>query len=286
MNILIFASDSHFEEEKLLNKAREFGFSAQVILLPQTQIIHSNSTKIFYGKNDITKILKESVVIFRRTRNNYPKAVSIVNYFWQNNIKFTDSFESIISNLDKSLYLPSIESELVPQPKTIFFCSNLDLISSNIGFPLIIKPSNGRHGEGVELVIDRSNLDKKLNHLNESLIIQEQINIAKEYRIFIVGDKVLGVVRKIPPLGSIVANYSSGAEFVSSILPKAVLEETIRISKNLGIEISGYDIAEDIHGKYFTLEINRCPEFKAFEQATKVDVSKEILEYIKNKYIL
>ena len=69
-------------------------------------------------------------------------------------------------------------------------------------------------------------------------------------------------------------------------LPLNIRNEALKITKQLGIDIAGFDIAEDKNGNFFTLEVNRCPEFKAFSEATSINVAKEIINHIKIKYNL
>ena len=54
-------------------------------------------------------------------------------------------------------------------------------------------------------------------------------------------------------------------------------------SQNQEIDIGGVDIARDKNGNYFLLEINRCPEFQAFEKATNVDIAGEIIDFVLSK---
>lgn len=49
------------------------------------------------------------------------------------------------------------------------------------------------------------------------------------------------------------------------------------------IDIGGVDVAKTKAGEYYILEINRCPEFRAFSEATGINVANEIIDFIKQK---
>jgi|LakMenEpi03Aug12_release.lakeMendotaPanAssembly.Ray.scaffolds.fasta_scaffold228130_2 RimK family alpha-L-glutamate ligase len=285
-NILIIGSDSKYEEKHIIKEGKTNNIEISQVFLSKIEILTEKETKIIYQKSDITKMLKNSIVIFRRTRKNYSSALSMVSFLLQNQIPFTDSFESIVTNLDKSLHLPFIQSKLIPQPKSVFLSKRNSSLINDLKLPLIVKPSKGRHGKGVLLIKNLNELNTIFKKTNKNLIIQEKIDLKKEYRIFILANKILGIVEKLPPKGSIVANYAAGSTFLKCDLPLNVRNEALKITKQLGIDIAGFDIAEDKNGNFFTLEVNRCPEFKAFSEATSINVAKEIINHIKIKYNL
>jgi len=76
--------------------------------------------------------------------------------------------------------------------------------SQTIDFPVVIKPTKGSLGKGVIANIKTiEELEESLNHviddLNYSDIIIEQYFSGREYRVYVVGDKIAGAVEKIPP---------------------------------------------------------------------------------------
>ncbi len=141
----------------------------------------------------------------------------------------------------------------------------------------------GRHGEDIFIHKNLESLQNAIDKSSETLIIQAYLEVESEFRAFIIGDKVLGVVKKIPESGTTIANYAAGAKFVKVDLPKNILDESVKLCQKQEIDIGGVDIAYDKNGNYFLLEINRCPEFKAFQTATKVDVAGEVIDFVLSK---
>jgi RimK family alpha-L-glutamate ligase len=282
--IFIVGSDYQWEEQQLEQEAKNLGYFVQFILLERLSFHLSTHTKIFYERENILeKIDQETVFIIRRSRGAYEKLVALVNYLDKNNIQHTDSFRSVSTNLNKKLTLTTISSSLLPHPPgtTFLGVGSAENIKDNmLNFPCVMKPVMGRHGEGVEIIDNFIDLQKRLAQVEETQIIQEFIEIKTEYRVFVIKNNSLGVIKKIPPQGSNVANYSAGAEFIKTELSKSIVQESIRICQDQHIDIGGVDVAESKQGNFYLLEVNRCPEFKAFSQATNINVALEIVKFI------
>jgi glutathione synthase/RimK-type ligase-like ATP-grasp enzyme len=112
----------------------------------------------------------------------------------------------------------------------------------------------------------------------ENFFFQQYINIKHEYRVFVIGNKSLGVAEKISKEGMVAKNYALGAEFIEVNKPEArkLAEELCR---ELKTDFSGVDIIEDEKGGQYILECNRSPQFIGFMKATDIDVAKEIVDY-------
>lgn len=75
--------------------------------------------------------------------------------------------------------------------------------AEQIGFPVVLKPTNGYRGEGVfSNVSDAVSLKQFLIHVRrdlgfEDVIVEERIE-GDDFRIFVLGDKVLAALKRIP----------------------------------------------------------------------------------------
>lgn len=73
--------------------------------------------------------------------------------------------------------------------------------SSTLGFPVVLKPTDGSFGRGVITNIKKNkDLKKALNTVRSRYpdVIVEQYIPGEEYRIYVVGDQVAGVIRRRP----------------------------------------------------------------------------------------
>lgn len=76
-------------------------------------------------------------------------------------------------------------------------------VLNKIGFPVVIKPAAGHLGKGVFVNIkDKETLEELLVHVREELgygdVIVEEHVVGEDYRVFVLGDRVLSVVKRIP----------------------------------------------------------------------------------------
>ena len=84
--------------------------------------------------------------------------------------------------------------------------SNEEIVDyvSHLGFPVVIKPTDGSFGRGVISNINSSGeFEHSLEYVRGNLgyqdVIVEQYIPGKEYRMYVVGDEVVGAMNRIPP---------------------------------------------------------------------------------------
>ncbi|WP_449355097.1 acylphosphatase [Virgibacillus natechei] len=76
--------------------------------------------------------------------------------------------------------------------------------ASAIGFPVVLKPTDGSFGRGViSNITSAGEFEHSLGYLrtelNEPNVIVERYIPGNEYRIYVVGDQVVGAINRIPP---------------------------------------------------------------------------------------
>lgn len=100
-----------------------------------------------------------------------------------------------------------LERQNIRIPKTRYVRPNdieiLEKKFADIEFPLITKPVDGTHGDGVALGIDdftelRKALDYTFQTGTPKAILQEQIS-GDDHRIIVVGGKVVAAALRTPP---------------------------------------------------------------------------------------
>jgi len=95
----------------------------------------------------------------------------------------------------------------VPTPEGKWFnktIKNEEIVNyaNSIGYPLVIKPSDGARGEGVIANIeDKNKFVKALKYVREKLgyksVIVEKHFEGEDYRVYVVGDEVAGITKRI-----------------------------------------------------------------------------------------
>ncbi|MBU2025531.1 MAG: hypothetical protein ABIC19_04585 [Patescibacteria group bacterium] len=153
-----------------------------------------------------------------------------------------------------------------------------------LDFPLVVKPSLGGRGRDVRLLKNWKDLDKMKGRFRwKDVIFQGFIPNNGDYRVLIVGGKALGVVFRRARKGVFANNASLGAS-VSWVRDKKILKRLGAISSKItnlfGLFLYGLDIMEDKRtGKLYFMELNTKVGWKAFQKATGINVSDEVLKY-------
>lgn len=284
-SFLIIGADSQWEEEALILAAKQRGHSARFLNAQAVEIrLQASAAALFYESRDITRLFQKSRLIFRRARGAQEKMITLALLARNRKVPFTDSVTSIASNLNKAVFMPSVQTGCIRHIETSFVARGESATSQSrhSRFPVLLKPVHGRHGEGVEIAKDPAELRRCLADANKAMMLQPFLNIESEYRVFVVGCQALGVIRKIPAKGSAIANYAAGATFVPDSLDPKIVKEAVRICGEQGIDIGGVDLAK-AGGVFYLLEVNRCPEFRAFTAATGIDVAGAIVDFAAKK---
>jgi len=186
-------------------------------------------------------------------------------------------------------YLKQTQEE-IPYPESAVVYTHRSLVGAteNIGFPLILKTSEGRQGKGVYKIESNQELVKKVRELeNQSrfFVIREFIPNEGDIRVFTVGHKAIGAMERIPPKGDFRSNISVGGKGEKFDLEKyqeiaKLAEKSSEVTKT---EIAGVDII--VHKdtkKPYVLEVNPAPQFAGLEKYTKTNAALEIIKYFES----
>lgn len=197
-------------------------------------------------------------------------------------IKYFDTrFRRIGAAGDKMTALVRLFAAGVPVIPTSFTLAE-DKIDMQT--PFVCKEINTQHAKGIYVIRKKEDLEK-LPRLNESgrklrYIHQKMIDIEKEYRLLVMGDKVVSAQRMYRDLGGFSAeiDYNRPEEFVDlDKIDEEMKYLAIKAAGVLNIQIAGADVAvEKGTGKPWVLEVNRGPGF-----TYDTEVSPEIPELAK-----
>lgn|SRR3972149_2771 len=187
-------------------------------------------------------------------------------------------------------YLKQSENTLpFPKSAVVFNPKEIDSVLEEFHLPVIVKTSIGRQGRGVYLAKSRDEVKKAAKAIlatnTYSFIIREFIPNDGDIRVFIVGGKAIGAMKRIPKTGEFRSNISQGGngeKFDLEIYPnvKELAEKAAQITKT---EIAGVDIIINKEtGELYILEVNPAPQFEGLERYTGVNVAVTIIEYFES----
>jgi len=171
-----------------------------------------------------------------------------------------------------------------PYPKSFAVTSKRALLSmlDYVNYPVIVKKSISSKGLGVYKCNTKEEVlsliaieDLKLSEL----LIQETIKYNGDIRVFVVGNKILGAMRREPQKGQWKGNVAQGAMAYPVELTIEQRKLALDVVKLQNSEVSGVDIMTPKTGPVL-IETNRAPQFHGFEESMGINVAKEIVEYI------
>lgn len=151
--------------------------------------------------------------------------------------------------------------------------------------PYIVKSIEGSRGKQVFLIKDKNEIPKLLEQFGlGKLMVQRFIPIKEDFRIIVIGNKVIGGMRRIAAEGEFRTNFSLGGFTEGLTLSPRMQDLAIRAAKVFNAEFAGVDIVEH-KGEYYILEVNLFPGFEGFESATRINVAEKLAAYIERKYL-
>ncbi|MFA6518227.1 MAG: RimK family alpha-L-glutamate ligase [Candidatus Shapirobacteria bacterium] len=180
----------------------------------------------------------------------------------------------------------------IPTPKTLYGSLGYLLTEAPkyLGFPVIIKGSGGHRGGSVYKADNKMELDKIMAELRpveiaegRRYLAQEFIKNSGDYRVIVLGDKVLGAMKRSAQVeGEFRNNFSRGGTVELAELDEETKKLCVKAAKACGLWVAGVDLvfANDDKKRPMFWEVNRGPQFRGFMQATGIDVPREIVRFL------
>lgn len=287
MRLLVFGSSDTKEVKWILKAAQDQGHEAKAISHYDVTVKTGREQVQFYHPE--FNLLGFDAFLFRGITAHLWEALLMARWLYQNKKIVVDK------RLATEQYIPTKLSTSITlsqaglmQPKTYKpggIKAAKELLK-DLAYPVVLKDAWGSKGQGMILA---KNKNDALNWIRESkkierpYLVQEYIPVKNDTRVFIVGDKVLGGMRRTAPKEDWRANIAVGGTAKAIKVPKEMATVALKAKDAMKMEIVGVDILEH-KGAYYVLEVNRCPQFKGFQTSTGINVGKEIVNYIASKH--
>ena len=246
----------------------------------------------------ITKYKKADdydVLFFRTTGKHWEEVDLIINSITRDDVVVIDPLVRYgkPDMACKAWQMLMLEKAGIEVPKTIY--GSLWYLyekSKDLVFPLIIKGSGGDRGTRVFKVDNLVEMEKLVRDLRKSetdegkrYMLQEYIPNDGDFRVLVLGEKVLGVMkRSSQSVAEFKNNYSAGGKVEVAELPEEIKQLALKAAKVCGLAVAGVDVAfrDNDLKKPIIWEVNKGPQFKGFMQATGIDVPAEIVKFLVN----
>ena len=187
-------------------------------------------------------------------------------------------------SVDKGMTSFLLKSKSIATPNS-FFSSDLHCINNKIhevldrGKQVVIKPIFGSQGKGVQRINSKSDyIDYSLMH--GVMYIQDFIdageNVGVDYRVFIVGDKILASMKRTGE--SWITNVAQGGKVEAIKLDASVEEMALKAVEATNLDYSGVDLICDKQGQFWVTEVNSVPAWKGLQQTTSANITNAIVD--------
>ena len=283
--ILFFDKRYDFDSASWLKEAKELKVDLISAHYDDLLFHFSTGESAIFVRN---QSLASFSTIFFYTRIGYEEEVVMTSIFSKlNKINVVDQvLPSRSSYIDsKSYEYMILSNNSVPIIETWAFRASgyykHDL--SALSFPMVVKVSDAERGEGVFLVKSLGELEAIINKCkNKFLLLQPYVENDGDVRVLVIGGKAVATVkRKRKDDSDFRNNVSQGASISAFNLDEKGIEVAITAAEALQYDFAGVDLIYDSNAKeYVVMEVNRSPQFIGTEQATGVNVRRELLKYL------
>lgn len=272
MKISIIASKRGWQTEALEKAARKLGVSFEIRDIASADkneaqklgdviIWRSSSLDKFAERTTFLNLLNDKIII----NHAIARHPFLVNKFFQQ--KYFEQHSGV---------------ECIP---TFKFKTKNDLLRAISGkmirLPAIIKPDSGSQGKNIVLAKTKKDIEKLEDDL-ENYTVQKFINNQGDYRILMLGGKMLGAIKRTANQNSFLNNLAQGgsAEKISNpVALEGLRQIASRVASIFDLTFCGVDIIFDIkQKKYYFLEVNTVPEWKGFQKSTGIKVAEKIIK--------
>lgn len=213
--------------------------------------------------------------------------LSVVQQFEQMGVYTINPALAIGRSRDKLRAMQLLSRHDIGIPATVFVRDKdeiLPAIERLGGPPVIIKVLEGTQGIGVILAESTKMAEaiiQTLQMARQNVLIQKFVKESggQDVRAFVVGDRVVGAMRRKAKAGEFRSNVHRGGTTEAITLDPAYETSAIRSAQIMGLRMAGVDMLESDEGPR-VLEVNSSPGLEGIEKATGYDIADAIVEDI------
>ncbi|MBU2595296.1 hypothetical protein KJ713_00470, partial [Patescibacteria group bacterium] len=213
MKIAILGCERSWSVRKIEEIAKKRGH--QVTFIRDRDLVVKIDPKLEVSINGIKDLKNYDVLLRRRIVHGYLQSLIAARYMRRHGKLALptriDVGQALDDKMTQAVKLHSAGVRHLPVFQALTRKNALRLLKM-VDYPIIIKGIIGTKGRQVFKVNTKSaalKIIKKYRYAN--VLIQEFVNIKHDRRIFVVGKKVLGVMKRIIPKGEYRANIAQGA---------------------------------------------------------------------------
>lgn len=292
LDIIIFThGPGAYAPGRMVEEAQKLGLNLRVVKYNDINIIFS--TKKGFELNLRNEKIPLTRGVFLRglgedsTYN--PLRTAIIAWFRSKGTKILNekSFNKWLS-LDKTTQYINLASKGIPVVESFSFSSKDELKKwSRTSYPYIAKDIIGSSGIDVFKIAGEDDFLKLLERYNSSfkikkLLFQRFLPNAQDLRVIVLGDKIVGGMKRTALPGNFLSNYSQGGrvELYKIDEDSEASRIALQTSKLFKLDYGGIDLMRNEEGQWVVLEVNRACQFEGFEKSTGINVASKVVEFL------
>jgi len=282
---------------RLEDEAKKLGMQVYVVKMNGTYIKYDNDIYTIHQEEDEKgfELDRDNTVCFMRGTPERDSYLDLLSQLEKIGIAMVNSRSCLEIAVDKYRTYLRLKDFGLEQPKTVL-CPSPELIEKSFEnldtkFPIILKTLRGSKGVGVLFVETERSLNSLIQTLYKmdtetDLLMQEYIKTDYDVRVIVLDGKVIATMKRNVVKGDFRSNASQGAEVETIKLTKLEEDQCIHAAKSIGGIFTGVDFIPSKNRETqnpFFLEVNSSPGTEGIEDATKLNISKILLEHFMDK---
>ncbi len=191
--------------------------------------------------------------------------------------------------VDKYLAASRLEAAGLPVPPTVV-CQHADAALeafAALGGDVVVKPLFGSEGRGMVRVSDPEiawRTFRTVERLQCVLYLQRFIDHPGwDLRVFVIGGRVLTAMRR-HARDEWRTNIAQGGTGAACDVAPEQERLALAAAEALGADVAGIDLLTDRAGRWYVLEVNAVPGWRALAPVTGLDVAAEVMRFLTHEY--
>ena len=286
-------ADFSYEVQQLLTKSEAYFEKVHFVNPNQINVVvrpSMHSIELYHQK---TNISTANALIVRNTQGCEESTRLLAQSLYNRGCELLDPIERFNGSTagKASMSIKGFKDHSLPDTYISYTLENalytLNNLVSPHQFPLVGKPTVGCQGKDVEFLPNKTQAIGYAEDFFSSnapkvrgIIFQKYIEIETEYRAVLLDGELLGMAQKHSHSNGFGRNAARGSVFTAGH-DDHVEEFAKKHSEQRGL--LGIDVALDRNHAIYIIEANRSPQWKAFEQATNIDVADRIFKALEKR---
>ena len=282
---ILSCSAKCYSTRRLVEAAKQRGHNVKVVNTMKLAIdLQKGHPDLYYRQEKLKQL---DAVLPRIGASLTYFGTAVVRQFEQMDVFTANSSAGISNSRDKLRSLQIFSRHQIGIPATAFVRQKDDVfpaIDRVGGAPVIIKLIEGTQGIGVllaETVQSAGAIIELLQSQKQNVLIQKFVaeSKGKDVRAFVVGDEVVGAMRRVAQGQEFRSNVHRGGQTEAIELTEEYRDTAIRAAQILGLRVAGVDMLEGKDGPQ-VMEVNSSPGLEGIEKCTQLDIAGSVVDYI------